>query len=217
MVDSDANITADSDETRQALDYMKRLTQFMPPEIYAWDDAGNNRWIISGRGSAILNPPSAWTVAKRDRPDVAAQIWHHDTPRGPQGRFRGSLPFLTGIWKFSKRKSAAKALLLHMCQKEQIDQLISAAQGFDVPLQSAFADHPIWKDITPPPGGQYNYPLRGDEQPLVSGFPAPPAIGAQIYIQGVLATMVAMVCQADESFEDAISWAENELEGFMRG
>ena len=75
----------DSDETRLVLDYLSRLTQFMDPGIYAWDDAGNNRWLISGTGSSIFNPPSAWAVAKRDNPDVARHVWHHDAPRGPGG------------------------------------------------------------------------------------------------------------------------------------
>jgi ABC-type glycerol-3-phosphate transport system substrate-binding protein len=57
-VDKDGNITFDSDETRAALEYMKKLCQYMPKEVYAWDDASNNTWIISGRGSAIQNPPS---------------------------------------------------------------------------------------------------------------------------------------------------------------
>ena len=30
---------------------------------YAWDDASNNRYIISGKGCAIQNPPSAWRRA----------------------------------------------------------------------------------------------------------------------------------------------------------
>jgi len=77
-----------------ALEYFAKLMQWLPPEVYAWDDAGNNRWLISGKGSAIMNPPSAWTVAKRDNPKVAEQVWHHDMPKGPAGRFRGSAAVL---------------------------------------------------------------------------------------------------------------------------
>lgn len=41
MVSADGDITVDSDATRAALEYMRELTQVMPPDIYAWDDAGN--------------------------------------------------------------------------------------------------------------------------------------------------------------------------------
>ena len=217
MVDAEGDITVDSDETRQALDYLKRLTQYMPEEIYAWDDASNNRWIISGRGSAIFNPPSAWTVAKRDRIEVASQLWHHDTPRGPRGRFRGTLPFMTGIWRFSENKSAAKDLLRYLCGGDRVYRLNAASQGYDLPLQTTFYDNPIWTEIGPPVGTQYNYPMRGDEVPVLTGYPAPPDIAAQIQVQALISNLVARVTQANESFDDAIAWAENEIEGLFRG
>ena len=37
------NIKINSDETRAALEYLKKLMAVNPPEVYAWDDAGNNR------------------------------------------------------------------------------------------------------------------------------------------------------------------------------
>ena len=92
-----------SDETRKALEYLKKLMAVNPPEVYAWDDAGNNRWIISGKGSGIMNPPSSWAVAKRDNPKVAENIWHHSMPIGPKGRYVGQLPQFYGLWSFAIR------------------------------------------------------------------------------------------------------------------
>jgi hypothetical protein len=46
MVDTKDNIKINSDETRAALEYLKKLMAVNPPEVYAWDDAGNNRWLI---------------------------------------------------------------------------------------------------------------------------------------------------------------------------
>ena len=65
----------------------------------------------SGKGALIMNPPSAWAVAKRDAPQVAEQCWNHGMPAGPNGRFGPFLPYLWGIWNFCKNKSAAKSLL----------------------------------------------------------------------------------------------------------
>lgn len=217
MVDKDGNITVDSDETRAALEYMKKLTAQMPEDVYAWDDAGNNRWIISGRGSSIQNPPSAWTVAKRDKPEIAAQLWHHDTPAGPAGRFRGSLPYLWGIWEFSENKQAAKDLMVFLAQRDNIDKLLRASQGYDMPLTPSYYDNDVWTSEEPPTGTLANYPTRGDERVITTGYPAPPPIAAQIYTQGLIPTMTARVTQGGESFDDAIAWATNELEGYMRG
>ncbi len=216
MTDSDGNITVDSDATRAALEYMKELTSVMPEDVYAWDDAGNNRWIISGMGSCIQNPPSAWTVARRDAPDVAAQLWHHDTPSGPAGRFRGTLPYLWGIWNFSENQTAAKDLLLWLSQKEQTSTLIKASNGYDLPLRPSFLDNPVWTDEEPPQGVLYNYPGRGNEQVIVAGYPSPPSIAANIYTQGLIPTMVAKVTQGGESIDDAIFWAEEEISGYSR-
>ncbi|MEZ5933776.1 MAG: extracellular solute-binding protein [Alphaproteobacteria bacterium] len=217
MVNADGEITVDSDATRAALDYVKQLTQYMPPDVYAWDDAGNNRWIISGTGSCIQNPPSAWTVAVRDQPETGAQLWHHDTPSGPAGRFRGSLPYTWGIWNFSQNITAAKDLLMHLSQKEQTAVLINASHGYDLPLQPAFFDNPVWQEEQPPAGTLYNYPSRGNEEVIVAGYPAPPAIAAQIYNEAIIPNMVARVAQTGESPDDTIAWASEELEGFFRG
>jgi ABC-type glycerol-3-phosphate transport system substrate-binding protein len=216
MVSADGEVTVDSEGTRAAIEYMRELTQYMPEDIYAWDDAGNNRWIISGTGSCIQNPPSAWAVAVRDQPDVGAQLWHHDTPAGPQGRFRGSLPYLWGIWNFSQNIPAAKDLLMHLSQKEQVDQLVRASRGYDLPLRPSFLDNPVWESEGPPQGTEYNYPSRGNEQIIVAGYPAPAAVAAQIYSEAVIPNMVARVTQTGESPDDAIAWAAEELEGYLR-
>jgi hypothetical protein len=217
MVSPEGEITVDSEGTRAALEYMKKLTQYMPREVYAWDDAGNNRWIISGSGSCVQNPPSAWAVAVRDQPKVGAQLWHHDTPAGPKGRYRGSLPYMWGIWNFSQNIPAAKDLLLHLSQKDQVAELVKASHGYDLPLQPAFFDNPVWETEKPPAGTLYNYPGRGNEHAIVSGYPAPPAVAAQIYNQALVPNMVARVTQTGESFDDAIAWASDELEGYLRG
>jgi ABC-type glycerol-3-phosphate transport system substrate-binding protein len=216
-VNEKGEITFDSDGTRAALEYMKKLTAYMPPEVYAWDDASNNRWIISGKGSCIQNPPSAWTVAVRDQPAIAAQLWHHDTPSGPKGRFRGSLPRMLGLWNFSKSKSAAKALMLHLLQKEQQEKLITASKGFDIPLIKAFKNFPIWAEEKPPLGTQYNYPVQGDEFQMIGGYPAPIGVAAQIYTQSLVPNTVAKFTQEGKSINDAIKWAVGELEGYLRG
>ena len=118
MVDAKDNIKINSDETRQAMEVARKIMEASPPEVYAWDDAGNNRWLISGKGSGIMNPPSAWAVAKRDNPKVAEQCWTHPVPKGPKGRFVGQLPQFYGVWQFSKNKTAAKELLTYISQKE---------------------------------------------------------------------------------------------------
>lgn len=218
LINADGDIVVDSDETRQVLDYMARLTSVMDPSIYAWDDAGNNRWLISGRGAAIVNPPSAWAVARRDNPEVAEQIWHHDMPRGPKGRFRANAPFFWGIWDFSDNIPAAKDFLLAMSDQAIVDKMTRASQGYDLPLvKSFYENNDTWTSAGPPEGVLYNYPVRGDEILIAAGYPAMPEFASLIATQGVYPNLVARHTQGGDSMDDVIAWAENELEGLMRG
>src|SRR5437764_15054318 len=77
LVDPKGNVTVKTEPVRQALDYYARLARFFPPDAPSWDDASNNKWLISGRGALIMNPPSAWAVAKRDAPQLAEHLWTH--------------------------------------------------------------------------------------------------------------------------------------------
>ncbi len=216
LVDANRDITVDSDETRAVLAYMKELSQFMPDTVYAWDDASNNRWILSGNGSAVINPPSPWAVAKRDRPDIAPLIWHHDLPAGPRGRFRHLIPNGWGIWHFSENKEAAKDLLRHVAQRHIVEELVTASNGYEAIIFDSFRDFGVVEAAAPPAGTLYNYPTRGDEQLILCGTPAPNDVAAQIFTQGIYGNLVSRVTADNETFDDAILWAEDELAGLLR-
>src|SRR3979411_509857 len=132
LVDAQAKLTVKTDAVRQALAFYKKLMAFLPPDVPAWDDASNNRWLVSGKGAMIMNPPSAWAVAKRDAPQIAAQCWTHGFPPGPKGRFAPYLPFFWTTWNFSRNKQAAKSLLVHLSQPSSIEKLVVASGGYDL-------------------------------------------------------------------------------------
>jgi hypothetical protein len=216
FIDEKDNIKIDSPETRMALEYAQKLMAFNPPDVYAWDDAGNNKWLISGKGSGIMNPPSAWSVAKRDNIKVAEQCWTHDMPKGPKGRFAPYLPFIYGVWSFGKNKSAAKDLIHHIVDKPQAKLQVAASNGYDLPSFKSYYDFDTWKTVEPPKGTVYNYPPRGDEQESMAGYPARPDVAAQIYNQSLQTVMIAKVAQGGEKIDDVIKWAHGECEGYLR-
>ena len=216
FVDEKDNIKVNSAETRAALEYFTKLMPFNPPEVYGWDDAGNNRWLISGKGSNIFNPPSAWAVAVRDNPTVGEQCWTHDVPAGPKGRFAPHLPFFYGVWEFGGNKTAAKELVHHIVDKPQAKRQVAASRGYDLPAFKTYYDFDTWKTEKPPLGTVYNYPPRGDEQVSMCGYPARPDVASQIYNQSIQTVMVGKVTQGKEKVDDVIKWAEKELEGYLR-
>ena len=216
LVDAKGNITVNSDATRQVLEYAKRLVQFLPPDVFAWDDASNNKWLISGKGALIMNPPSAWAVAKRDNPKVAEQLWTFPAPKGPKGRYLPSVNFFWGVWNFSKNKAAAKSLLAFLSERRAVERLVQASGGNDVPPFSGLRNFRIWAEAGPPRGTLYHYPPTDDQVLSIPGAPGPAHIASQIFTQATMTKMIAKYTQGRESLEQVISWATSELEGFMR-
>ena len=216
LVDPKGNITVKSDPVRQSLEYYKKLSQWLPPDAPAWDNASNNKYLVSGRGALIMNPPSAWAVAKRDAPKVAEQLWTHGMPSGPSGRYAPFLPYFWGIWKFSKNKSAAKSLLLHLSQPSAVEKMVVASGGYDLPAFENLTTLKVWAEEGPPKGTLYHYPNPHNHQILsVAAQPAPPKIAVQIYTQAMHTKMIVRFMQG-EALEKTLAWAEGEIEGYMR-
>src|SRR5215212_4303457 len=216
LVNAKGDITVKSDAVRQALEYCVKVAKFYPPDAPAWDDASNNKWLVSGRGAMIMNPPSAWAVAKRDAPQVAEQCWTHGFPLGPKGRFAPFLPYFWGIWNFSKNVPAAKSLLTELSQPASAEKMVAASGGYDLPSFANLTTFKTWAEEGPPKGALYHYPNPHNHQVLsMAASPAPPKIANQIYDQAIMTKMIVRHMQG-EAMEKTLAWAESEIEGFMR-
>ena len=208
---------------RQVLEYYKKLMAFLPPDAPAWDDASNNKWLVSGKGALIMNPPSAWAVAKRDAPQIAEQCWTHGFPVGPKGRFAPFLPYFWSIWNFSKNKPAAKSLLTHLSQPAAVEKMVAASGGYDLPAFEKLTTFKTWAEEGPPKGTLYHYPNPHNHQMLsIAAAPAPPKIAQQIYTQATLTKMCVRYFRG-EAMEKTLAWARRrarrlhaELRGFRR-
>jgi len=216
LVDQEGNITVNSDAVRQVLEWFQKLVPYLPKDNFAWDDASNNKFLISGEGSLIFNPPSAWAVAVRDAPKAAEQVWHFPPPKGPKGHFEAAVPFFWGTWKFSPNKSAAKSLLTYLCQRSSVEQTVAASHGYDIPPFEGLHDFKTWAEEAPPKGSIYNYPPRGDVVMVIPYSPAPAGVANQIYAQATATKMIAQCTVQGKTIDQAIGWATSELEGFSR-
>ncbi len=216
LVDAKGNVTVKSDAVRQWLEYSVKLAKFFPPDAPAWDDASNNKWLVAGNGALIMNPPSAWAVAKRDAPQIAEQCWTHGFPVGAKGRFAPFLPYFWSIWSFGKNKSAAKQLLVALSEPDAIASFVAASGGYDIPNFDKMTTLPTWANEGPPKGTLYHYPNPHNHQQLsITAAPAPPKIAQQIYVQATPTKMITRHLQG-EPMEKTLAWAESEVEGFLR-
>jgi len=200
-------ITIHSPQTAQALDYINTLYHdCMENEVLSWDDAGNNRYLLSGRGSWTINAISIYESAKKSNPALAKVLNHALMPAGPVRRI-AAVPYLSiGVWKFAKNLDLATEFLRYHFQPEQQHALITASGGYNQPLLKAFDQHPIW---TSDPKLR---PLIGFAQwAHLVGWPGPPtresALVAQLYI---VPNMFAKVVGGTKGNE-AMVWAEGEI------
>jgi multiple sugar transport system substrate-binding protein len=114
--DEDHNVTINSPETIEAVQFMAEVFQTgMTNEVFSWDASSNNRFYVSGKGSLILNAISAVRTLETDAPELAAQTALAPIPEGPNGR--QGLEHVLGvyvIWKFASNQDAAKRFLVDL-------------------------------------------------------------------------------------------------------
>ncbi|NBQ74559.1 MAG: extracellular solute-binding protein [Acetobacteraceae bacterium] len=220
VMDDKGNVTVRGNaKLRTAVEYLVRLSRFLPNDVWAWDDASNNRALISGRSALIFNPPSAWAVAKRDNPQVSENCWTVPMPAGPEGRFTPYLPYFWGIWSFSRNKTAAKGLLEFLSERTSAERQTTTSNGYDIPPFLSMSDFPIWENEGPPKGTVFNYPQKAhhNARTSVAFAPAPAEFAVQAYTNALNTKVVARIAQAGESVDQALNWLERELNVIRRG
>ena len=177
----------------------QKLVKFLPADAVSYDDASNNRALISGKSALIWNPPSAWAVAKRDAPQVAADCWTFPAPKGPKGRFVPYWPSFWGVWQFSRNKTAAKELIEYLMRARAGGGALHGRRGLRHPAVRQHAGLQGVGEVEPPKGTLYSTIRCGRASWTSSrtspAIPAPPDIAVQIYQRGTMPTMLAKLQQ----------------------
>lgn len=209
-IDKDGNVTIDSPQTREAIEYVKKLYKYMSSDILSWDGAGNNRWILSGVGSYIINSLSVVIAARNNFPEIFKNLGLVLPPKGPEGRYSTTSLYTYGIPKWSNAKELAKEFLLFLFEKDNFKQWVEASGGYDMPLfkdLSTFEDLQCWNnypdiDIVFKVGDLYHLPL----------WPAPAGGKAQLtYDSYIIPDMFAYAVTGKMTTDEAIKWAEKQL------
>ena len=197
-----------SKETETAIDYVRALyADAMDPVVLSWDNAANNQWLNSGKGSWIHNPISHYVVAREKKMPVAEQTGFHLSPAGPGGRHTVGVPRSLGIWKFSKNVQPAREFLRWFFEPAQYQEWIVSGDNYNHPVWRDMENHPVW-DLDP----KYK-PLKSLAQySHLYGWPAPPDERIQLVTNSyIIPNMFARVVTNVSSPKEAIQWAETEI------
>ena len=202
-----------SDKTVQVIEYYKELYRdAMDPEVLSWDDASNNRGILSGKYSWIHNPISPYNAALKEKMPIADDINHHPSPAGPAGTHSAPPINMISVWKFSKNVPLATEFLKFLFQKENYDAWIVAGNAFNHPPLRHLADHPIWarnpKFAMLPKEAEFAHPR---------GWPGKPndAVG-RIQVNYVLPDMIAKAVNGMPT-KRAMEWGQDQVAQAVKG
>ena len=145
LVDASDKVVINSPETAKALEYCKQLYETFIPGTASWNDSSNNKAFVSGDLHCTNNGISIYVAAKKDRPDVAADMNHAYMPVGPIGKpteLHLSFPILT--FNFTKYPNACKAFIAFMLDSANYNPWIGAAQGYLSHFLNEYDSNPVW-------------------------------------------------------------------------
>jgi multiple sugar transport system substrate-binding protein len=207
-VDADGKtVTVNSPETAEAIEYVKRLyNEAMEPEVLSWDDASNNRFLVSGKGAWIFNPQSAYLTAKTRNMPITEQLEFQIVPAGPKGRHTTTFVRSLGIWKFSKNIEPAKEFVKFFFTEENYNDYVNAAQAFDAPVFTSMEDHPVW-NIDP----KFEPIKKSTQYGHLYGWPAPGDERSQMVTNSFIIPIMFAKAVGGTPTKEAMAWAEGEI------
>lgn len=212
-------INVDTAEMRDFLRFAQDFyAQANTPDVFAWDNASDNRWLGSGAGAYIHDAISSMRSVQSTNPDLYSKFALKAPIGGPAASKGVSMPDANVyvIWNFSKNQDTAKEFLRYY-----IDHWMEAFQNSQVynqPMYSHLYDKPLFTD--PSVGGKYANPqfsvlgqYRGD---LIHtfGYPGQPNYAAnQTLANYVIPDMVAAAVKqpGTAGIQAAIDFAKSKL------
>jgi multiple sugar transport system substrate-binding protein len=217
--ESGRQVTINSKETLEAVKLARAIYQeAMEPEVLSWDDAGNNRFLVSGKGSWILNPISAYRTAQQSNPTLADQIFLWKAPAGPERRLTSAPLNSYGIWKFARNPDAAKEFLHYYA--EHWVEAFEASTGFNYPAFANVVPEPmpiLSNDPSSHPPDKLAVLQTANEWHAAFGYPGPagPAPDEVAY-KFIIPDMMAAAATDKMTPEEAVAWAERQIHGIYK-
>ncbi|HET9715999.1 MAG TPA: ABC transporter substrate-binding protein [Pseudolabrys sp.] len=138
--DAEGKLSIKSNETLEAIKFVKALfEEAETPEVFAWDPSSNNRQILAGRSSLVLNAISVTRTAENNKMPIGAKIALAKAAKGPVRRIGlEHVMNCYAIWKFAENVDGAKKFLI-----DYVDSFKDAFQA------SQFYNFPCFNSTVP--------------------------------------------------------------------
>jgi multiple sugar transport system substrate-binding protein len=211
--DEEGNVVINSKQTLEAVKFVHALfKETMTPEVFTWNPASNNRFMLDGTGSLAMNAISITRAAEKQKmTEMSKKIWLAISPAGPVRRIGlEHIMAVYVIWNFAENIEGAKQFL--------VDYIGNFRKAF---LASEFYNFPCFPDTVPDlkkliandpkadPPDKYKILEDAHEWATNVGYPgyANAAID-EIFGTGLITTMFRKAATGEATPEDAIKEAE---------
>ena len=209
LQDEEGHLILDRPATVQALKAgISLFRSAMPDEVLVWDDASDNRFLASGKGSLTIDPVSAIRAIEEQDPALAEKIGLRPPPAGPAGRLFPQPAQTYVIFNFSPNQELAKQFL--------VDLALGYREAF---LRSRFYNLPAFPGsvpdlteiVTAEAAGRYRLLADASTWSTNLGHPGDtnPAV-AEVFHQGLVSKMFLAAARGELSAEDAVKRAHAE-------
>jgi len=212
--DDEGNVVINSKQTLEAVKFVRALfKEAMTPVVLSWNAFSNNRFMLKGKGSLVVNSISLTRYAEKHkkRAEISKKIWLAKPPAGPVRRI--GLPHFMNvyvIWKFAENIEGAKKFL--------VDYTGDFRKAF---LASEFFNFPCFPDTVPDlkkliandpeadPPDKYKVLEDAQEWTTNVGYPGyTNAATDEIFGTWIIPQMFAKAATGEATPEDAIKEAE---------
>jgi multiple sugar transport system substrate-binding protein len=213
--DADGDLALDSKQTLEAVRFVKALyKEAMAPDVLAWDSSSNNRAILAGKASTVLNATSVTREAEKSGMPIGEKIWLAKAPKGPARRLGPEhVMSCYCIWNFSPNIEIAKQFLVDYVGAFEDAFVNSGFYNFPCfPTVPNFGDD-IKVDSNAKPSDKYAVLADATEWATNVGYPG--YTNAAIddgYSTWVLNTMFAQAATGAISPEEAVKEAHKKYE-----
>jgi multiple sugar transport system substrate-binding protein len=185
----------------------------MTDEVLGWDITSNNRYLISGHGSLILNSIAAIRAIETQDPPLAAKIQLLPVPSAPQGRSSPYVVSVYVIWKFSPNQEAAKRFLVDLATAYR-EPFIQSAYLQVPSFPGAVSDFEglVANDARAQPPEKYSLFAGAAQWTTNVGYPGHTnAATDEVVRESVLSHMFAAAGRGELSAEEAVRAAEAKI------
>lgn len=133
LQDESGRVVIDSENTVAAVEFMADLQRNGGEgSAFDWSVTSNNQFVLSGRGSLIVNAISPIRRAEDLGMPFARELWIWPVPGGPYGRHGlGQYTSVYSVWRFARNRDAAERFLADLCLASS--EAVAASTFFNYP------------------------------------------------------------------------------------